>query len=60
MTIQQSRDLIKEINQGIKDLGEEVLELRKENAELRKICGIEKFEVPLVLTKDMEIKNGHE
>ena len=60
MTIQQSRDLIKEINQGIKDLGEEVLELRKENEELRKICGIEKFEVPLVLTEDMEIKNGHE
>ena len=60
MTIQQSRDLIKEINQGIKDLGEEVLELRKENEELRKICGLQKIEVPLVLTEDMEIKDGHE
>jgi len=60
MTIQQSRDLIKEVNQGIEDLGKEVLELRKENKELRKICGIQKIEVPLVLTEDMEIKDGHE
>jgi len=60
MTIQQSRDIIKEVNQGIEDLGKEVLELRKENKELRKICGIQKIEVPLVLTEDMEIKDGHE
>ncbi len=60
MTIQQSRDIIKEVNQGIEELGKEVLELRKENKELRKICGLQKIEEPLVLTEDMEIKNGHE
>jgi cell shape-determining protein MreC len=60
MTIQQSRDLIKEVNQGIEDLGKEVLELRKENKELRKICGLQKIEVPLILTEDKEIKDGHE
>jgi len=60
MTIQQSRDIIKEVSQGIEDLGKEVLELRKENKELRKICGIQKIEVPLVLTEEMEIKDGHQ
>ena len=60
MTIQQSRDIIKEVNQGIEDLGKEVLELRKENKELRKICGLQKIEVPLVLTEDKEIKDGHQ
>jgi len=60
MTIQQSKDIIKEVNQGIEELGKEVLELRKENKELRKICGLQKIEVPLVLTENMEIKDGHE
>ena len=59
MTFQQSRDIIKEVSQGIEDLGKEVLELRKENTELRKICGLQKIEEPLVLTEDMEIKDGH-
>ena len=60
MTFQQSRDIIKEVSQGIEDLGKEVLELRKENTELRKICGLQKIEAPLVLTEDMEIKDGHQ
>jgi hypothetical protein len=60
MTIQQSRDIVKEVTQGIEDLGKEVLELRKENKALREICGIQKIELPLVLNEEMEIKDGHQ
>ncbi len=60
MTIQQSRDIVKEVTQGIEDLGKEVLELRKENKALREICGIQKIEVPLALTEEMETKDGHQ
>tara|TARA_R110002012_G_scaffold310908_1_gene519575 strand:- start:2184 stop:2363 length:180 start_codon:yes stop_codon:yes gene_type:complete len=59
MNIDNCRDIVKEANQGIEDLGKEVLELRKENKELRKICGLQKIEEPLILTKDMEKKDGH-
>ena len=35
-------------------------EVKKENRALREICGIQKIEVPLVLTEEMEIKDGHQ
>ena len=60
MNIDNCRDIVKEVNQGIKDLGKEVVELREENKALREICGIQKIELPSVLTEDMEIKDGHQ
>ena len=60
MNIDNCRDIVKEVTQGIEDLGKEVLELREENKSLREICGIQKIEEPLVLTEDMEIKDGHQ
>ena len=60
MNIDNCRDIVKEVNQGIEDLGKEVVELREENKALREICGIQKIELPLVLTEDMEIKDGHQ
>jgi len=60
MNIDNCRDIVKEVTQGIEDLGKEVLELREENKSLREICGIQKIEEPLVLTEKMEIKDGHQ
>jgi hypothetical protein len=55
MNTQMCRDIVKEANDGIEALGKEVVALRKENAELKKVISLSK---PLILTKDMEIKDG--
>tara|TARA_R110000824_G_C14865992_1_gene641775 strand:+ start:439 stop:600 length:162 start_codon:yes stop_codon:yes gene_type:complete len=49
------RDIVKEVNDGIKALGKEVVALRKENEELKKVVALSK---PLVLTLDKEVKDG--
>ena len=40
-------------------LGENIKKLKQENKRLREICGITVSEEPLILTKDMEVKDGH-
>ena len=40
-------------------LGENIKKLKEENKRLREICGITVSEEPLILTKDMEVKDGH-
>ena len=55
MNTQMCIDIVKEANDGIEALGKEVVALRKENAELKKVISLSK---PLILTKDMEIKDG--
>jgi hypothetical protein len=53
------RDIVKEANDGIEALGKEVVQLREENKELRRLIGLGiTYEEPLILTKDMEIKDG--
>ena len=56
MNTKMCRDIVKEANDGIKALGKEVVALRKENEELKKAIALFK---PLVLTKAMEVKDGH-
>ena len=55
MNTQMCIDIVKEANDGIEALGKEVVALRKENAELKKVIALSK---PLILIKDMEIKDG--
>ena len=40
-------------------LGENIKKLKEENKRLREICGITVSEEQLILTKDMEVKDGH-
>ena len=47
------------ITKGIDDLGAEVVKLRAENKELKKQLGLIESEDPLILTPDMEVKDGH-
>jgi hypothetical protein len=59
MNTQMCRDIVKEANDGIEALGKEVVQLRAENKELRRLIGLGiTYEEPLILTKDMEIKDG--
>ena len=55
MNTKMCRDIVKEVNDGIKALGKEVVALRKENEELKKAVALSK---PLVLTLDKEVKDG--
>lgn len=55
MNTKMCRDIVKEVNDGIKALGKEVVALRKENEELKKVVALSK---PLVLTLDKEVKDG--
>ena len=47
------------ITKGIDDLGAEVVKLRAENKELKKQLGLIESNDPLILTPDMEVKDGH-
>ena len=51
--------LFDKITKGIDDLGAEVGKLRAENKELKKQLGLIESEDPLILTPDMEVKDGH-
>ena len=51
--------LFDKITKGIDDLGAEVVKLRAENKELKKQLGLIESEDPLILTPDMEVKDGH-
>ena len=51
--------LFDKITKGIDDLGAEVVKLRAENKELKKQLGLIESEDPLILTHDMEVKDGH-
>ena len=56
MNTKMCRDIVKEVNDGINTLGKEVVALRKENEELKKAVALSE---PLILTKAMEVKDGH-
>ena len=59
MNTEMCRNIVKEANEGIEALGKEVVQLRAENKELRRLIGLGiTYEEPLILTKDMEIKDG--
>ena len=47
------------IRDSLDRLGENIKKLKEENKRLREICGITVSEEPLILTKDMEVKDGH-
>ena len=51
--------LFVKINKGIDQLGNEVVKLRAENKELYKQLGLIESDETLVLTPDMEVKDGH-
>jgi len=51
--------LFVKINKGIDQLGNEVVKLRAENKELKKQLGLIESDKTLVLTPDMEVKDGH-
>ena len=51
--------LFVKINKGIDQLGNEVVKLRAENKELKKQLGLIESDETLVLTPDMEVKDGH-
>ena len=51
--------LFVKINKGIDQLGNEVVKLRAENKELKKQLGLIESDETLVLTPDLEVKDGH-
>ena len=50
---------IKKLFANIDRLGENIKKLKEENKRLKEICGLTVSEEPLILTKDMEVKDGH-
>jgi hypothetical protein len=52
-------DVTKKLFANLDRLGENIKKLKEENKRLRELCGITVSEEPLILTPDMEVKDGH-
>jgi cell shape-determining protein MreC len=58
--LERMQNAFNKLMSSIRLLEENIKKLTEENKRLKDALGITEVEEPLVLTEDMEIKNGHE